>query len=994
VYVCPIVSLIGKTPWTPWTATKKTRGLPLYTKTESPGEQFMSPLNPSLYNALVRRFGHVVITNSGEPARVSYAPDWSRKPPRLSAKIDGGEHYYVNCPFCHDIRRRLSFSHLWGTIDERTGQMLSHLVCCFNENCIADRLRQKRLYSMLFPLGRRLQRLATNGAQPSPANNTPVPTATITLPANCTPLRDLPAGHPARVYLEQRGFDIDELSTCWHVCYCEGDESAKPKFWKRIIIPLYDSNATGSAKGACPPDGRLMGWQARAIRPVTTTKYLTSAGTRKSCLLYGLTKVTDGTGPIVLAEGPTDVWRLGHDAVAILGKKPSPQQRQLLLEIAEGRPIVIALDSDAATEARRVREQLSSDRQQIGDSAPVVLLMLPDGCEDVGDCSRDEAWSTVARAVGAASNPSISRRQTSSGVEFDVVDAIRRPLNTTGLQRIGDSVAVVYGDAGDNNTLLAIVGNDRRVRCVTSGQARMLAQLADCKRIYVDGIAARQIEKQQQLPIAADFEDLRIIAQLTCDQNLRQLTGLDAPSNGDKGSADSPRKMKSGWPVFDDFVEHAVKVRQTWDVGDPLQKLRDEDLVFVYEKIEKPIVNPTVAMIESGMLVDVPRLEQLVESTKHRADRLQNKIDQAAGCHVNVSSPKSLSKTLYEQLRLPVLQRNREGSPSTSTDTLRQLAKLHPIVRETLACRHSQAVYQQALRLRQAVRSDTGRIHGRLDPLGTETGRFICTSPNLLGVPSELREAFIAEPGHELIELDASQMELRVLAHFSQSPELLQAFQRGTDLHQLTAAHVLGLGRQPVSDAQRSIGKEVNFAIIYGQTAAGLASKLGVTKDEAQGYIDGFFRAYTRVAAWVEQTKDEARKQGLVKTLYGRRRWLPDVNSGDEGKVRHAFRQAVNTVIQGTAADIHKLAIARVFAELPNDCRMLLAVHDSMLVDVPTGKRSKLTKLIRKAMQQAPPDFTVPIEITIGYGQNWRECSPRNRATTDQVQDHHPVRAR
>ncbi len=903
-----------------------------YHKTTSiihhPGEQLMSPLNPALYSALERRFDHVHITNPGEAARVSYAPDWSRKPPRISVQIDGGEHYGVNCPYCGDTRCRLSFNYMWGSIDERTGQQLRHLVRCFNEHCIDSHDRQKRLYNMVFPLGRQRQRLATSGTQLLAANNTPRPPATIALPAGSLPLIELPADHPARVYLEQRRFDSDELWQRWKVYYCEGDESAKPKFWKCIVIPLYDQDRTTTAKAANPPGECLLGWQARAIRPVEKSRYLTSAGTRKSCLLYGVTQVTDGDGPVVVVEGPTDVWRLGHDAVAILGKTLSPHQRQLLLEIAEGRPIVIALDPDAAAEARRAREQLLLDRQQIGDSAPVVLLSLPDGREDVGDCTRDEAWSAVDRAVNAAAPKSISRRRTSSGLGFDVIDGPRTKLNTTALERIGNSLVVVYGDVGATNIPLAIVGNDQRVRCITSGQAQMLAQLGDRKRIYVDSLAARRIEQQQQLPIGADFEDLRIIAKLTGNQNLRELTGLDAPSNGGKGSVSSITKTKSRRPVSDDFVEHTFKIRQAWDAGDPLQLLRDKNLLFTYEQIEKPIVEPTVAMIENGMLVDVPRLDQLVESTKCRAELLQKKIAQAAGDFSHIS-----------------------------------------------AFRKSQNTYQQALRLRQAVRADTGRIHGPLDPLGTETGRFVCTSPELLGIRSELREAFVAEPGHELIELDASQMELRVLAHFTQSPELVRAFQSGTDLHGLTAAHIFGLQPHRVSETQRSIGKQVNFAIIFGQTATGLATKLGVTRNKAQGYINGFFRLYTSVATWIEQTQNEAREQGFVKTLYGRRRLLPELNSGDQGKVQHALRQAVNTVIQGTAADIHKLAIARVFSELPSDCHLLLAVHDSVLIEVPKGRRRELTKLFREVMQQMPPDFTVPLEVTVGYGRNWSECN-------------------
>jgi DNA polymerase-1 len=431
-------------------------------------------------------------------------------------------------------------------------------------------------------------------------------------------------------------------------------------------------------------------------------------------------------------------------------------------------------------------------------------------------------------------------------------------------------------------------------------------------------------------------------------------------------------------------VDLAHTARQAWDNDEPLKQLDAQGQRFVYEHVEKPIVAATIVMIRNGMRLDAPRLEQLSASAKRKVDRLQKRIDRAAGGHVNITSQNALSAALYDQLHLPVIQLRRDGSPSTSTETLRQLAKLHPFVGDILALRETHATYEQARRLQQAVRADTGRIHGQLDPLGTETGRFTCTGPNLLGIPAELREAFIADPGHELIELDASQIELRVLAHFTRSPELLQAFQRGADLHRLTAAHVFGCRPQRVSQQQRSIGKGVNFAMIYGQSAAGLAGKLDVTRDEAQSYIDGFFRAYTGVAAWVEQIENEFFENGFVRTLYGRRRLLPDVNSDDRQKVRQAMRQAVNTIIQGTAADIHKLTIARLISELPSDCRLLLAVHDSVLIEIPTCRRRELTELFRDAMQVAPPEFTVPIKVKVGHGRNWQACSSTSPSSSKQ----------
>jgi hypothetical protein len=437
---------------------------------------------------------------------------------------------------------------------------------------------------------------------------------------------------------------------------------------------------------------------------------LTSAGTRKSHHLYGLAQIRDGNGPVVLVEGPTDVWRLGYDAVAILGKDMSLQQRQRLLEIAEGRAIAVALDPDASVNAHRAREQLVADRQQAGDVSPVVFVKLPDGREDIGECTRDEAWSAVTMAVDAASPNAVSSRQSSAGLASILIDGKRRRLTATGLRRIGERVVVDYGDTGASNPTMAIIGDDHKVRCVTSGQARILGQLAGRKRIYANSVTARLIEDQGQLPVTEDFEDLRIIARLTDNQHLLEVIGGDRPSSTTGESARSIGN-RNGRHDHSALAEQVAIVRRAWDDGEPLQHLCDEGLAFVYEHIEKPIVGATAAMIQNGMLVDVPRLGQLIGEFAHKRDQLQTNIDQAVGCHVNIASHQVLSAALYEQLHLPVICRNRDNSPSTDADTLRHLAPQYPVAQQVLDWRKLQSNYQYALRLRQAVCADTGRIH-------------------------------------------------------------------------------------------------------------------------------------------------------------------------------------------------------------------------------------------------------------------------------------------
>jgi DNA polymerase-1 len=245
----------------------------------------------------------------------------------------------------------------------------------------------------------------------------------------------------------------------------------------------------------------------------------------------------------------------------------------------------------------------------------------------------------------------------------------------------------------------------------------------------------------------------------------------------------------------------------------------------------------------------------------------------------------------------------------------------------------------------------------------------------LQAVPAELRRVFVADDGYVLLEADFSQIELRVLAHFSNEPLLLAAYtgdDNEVDIHRRTAALALGIDESDVNQQQRNdVGKAINFGIVFGQTEYGLAGKLGIGVQEAASFIEAFFVGYPAVRQWIKSVRRETQRRGAVETLYGRRRRLADATCADDRLRERAFRQSVNTIIQGTAADINKMALARLHKALPDDCHLLLTVHDSVLMEVPKRRAKRLAALVRQVMEEPPPKFDVPLVVSVNYGPSW-----------------------
>lgn len=401
-----------------------------------------------------------------------------------------------------------------------------------------------------------------------------------------------------------------------------------------------------------------------------------------------------------------------------------------------------------------------------------------------------------------------------------------------------------------------------------------------------------------------------------------------------------------------------------------------------YEAVERPLAYVLARMELAGIRVDRDDLARMGEEFHRRKAEIEARIYALAGHEFNIGSTKQLADVLFEELKLPVIKKNKTGY-STDAEVLERLAPKHEIAREILAQRElAKLINTYTDVLRDAIAPETGRIHATFQQTVGVSGRLISTDPDLQRTPvrtpegQRIRRAFVAPEGRRIISADWSQIELRVLAHFSKDPRLVEAFRDKLDLHRRTAALLFRVAPEAVTKEQRNVGKTVNFATIYGQGATALGQILGIARKEAQSYIEQYFEYYAGVRAWLDRTIAEAHGNGYVTTLLGRRRWIPELTSRNDTDRAAGERIAANTPIQGSAADLCKLAMLQIDRELPAaapDARMLLQVHDELVFEVPEAEVAATVEVARRAMEQPYP-LDVPLEVGIGVGQSWGEA--------------------
>jgi DNA polymerase-1 len=453
----------------------------------------------------------------------------------------------------------------------------------------------------------------------------------------------------------------------------------------------------------------------------------------------------------------------------------------------------------------------------------------------------------------------------------------------------------------------------------------------------------------------------------------------DIAGKGAKQLSFNQVKVEEAGPYAAEDAEITLALHQTlWPrlQGEP--GLRD-----VFTDIELPLV-PVLSRIErQGALLSPEMLSRQSEELGRRLGELQARAHDLAGQEFNLGSPKQLGEILFDKLELPVIKKTPKGAPSTAEDVLVELALDYPLPKVLLEYRSlSKLKSTYTDKLPGMINPATGRVHTSYHQAVTATGRLSSSDPNLQNIPirteegRRIRQAFIAPPGYRIVAADYSQIELRIMAHLSGDAGLLEAFRAGQDVHRATAAEVFEVGVEEVSGDQRRKAKAINFGLIYGMSAFGLAKQLHLGRNEAQQYIDRYFERYPGVQEYMDRTRALAKEQGYVETLFGRRLYLPEINARNKMRVQAAERTAINAPMQGTAADIIKRAMLSVDAWLQSgsaDARMIMQVHDELVFEVALDEVVSVSEEICRLMSGAA-ELSVPLLVEAGEGENWDEA--------------------
>ncbi len=406
------------------------------------------------------------------------------------------------------------------------------------------------------------------------------------------------------------------------------------------------------------------------------------------------------------------------------------------------------------------------------------------------------------------------------------------------------------------------------------------------------------------------------------------------------------------------------------------EELKAKNIWELYQTLELPLMVVLADMECTGMKVDCAWLESFKILLENEMQQLQAQIDQTAGAPVNINSTRQLGQLLFEQLHIPPVKKTKTGY-STDEEVLLQIASLHPVAQQILDYRADAKLKSTYVDNLLLMADDHDRVHSYLDQTGTVTGRLSSSAPNLQNIPvrtdkgRQLRRAFIAEKGNVLLSVDYSQIDLRVLAHESKDPVLVQAFLDGGDIHTQTAAQIFGVMPLMVTDQMRSGAKAVNFGIIYGQGPMGLSQALNISLREAKEYIDNYFKNFQGVRRWIDENVAKARQNGFVKTMFGHIRYLPEFNMGVGSMASFAQRAAINTIVQGGSADIIKKAMVDIFRSLRGTpVKMIMQVHDELIFEVPEKELDAYAASIKTQMQNAVK-LDVPLVVSAKAGPDW-----------------------
>jgi DNA polymerase-1 len=409
------------------------------------------------------------------------------------------------------------------------------------------------------------------------------------------------------------------------------------------------------------------------------------------------------------------------------------------------------------------------------------------------------------------------------------------------------------------------------------------------------------------------------------------------------------------------------------------KKLKEAGLEDLFVQIELPLVEVLAEMELRGVKIDPDLLRELSKELETRLWDLEKRVFALVGEEFNINSTQQLGKILFEKLKLPVIKKTKTGY-STDVEVLEELAHEHELPRTVLEYRSLtklKSTYVDALP--QLIEPSTGRVHTSYNQTVTATGRLSSSDPNLQNIPirtedgRRIREAFVPEAGWWMISADYSQIELRILAHLSQDTTLIKAFQQGEDIHARTASEIFGVSSDKITPQMRREAKVINFGIIYGMSPYGLARELGVEPKIAAEYIDEYFKKYQGVKSYLDEILKEAKKKGNVTTICNRRRYLPEINSSNRAARQFAERTAINTPIQGSAADLIKIAMIRIYRRLTEKglkTKMIMQVHDELVLEAPDNEADQAERVVKEEMEGVM-DMVVPLRVSVARGKNW-----------------------
>ena len=461
--------------------------------------------------------------------------------------------------------------------------------------------------------------------------------------------------------------------------------------------------------------------------------------------------------------------------------------------------------------------------------------------------------------------------------------------------------------------------------------------------------------------------------------NIKTIHYEDVAGKGAKQISFNQVSIEEAAPYACEDAEVVIKLNSI--LTSKLKKI--PSLEKIYRTIEVPLI-PVLSRIErNGVMINSEMLAKQTKSLKNRMREIEIEAHSLAKESFNISSPKQIQSVLYDKLNLPILAKTPKGQPSTAESVLQDLSEEYELPKLILEYRSmSKLCSTYTEKLPQMINQKTGRVHTSYHQAVTATGRLSSSDPNLQNIPirteegRKIRQAFIAPKDHVIVAADYSQIELRIMAHLSKDKGLLNAFEQGLDIHKTTAAEVFAVAINSVTKDQRRAAKAINFGLIYGMSAFGLAKQLGIDRNEAKEYVDLYFNRYPGVKSFMDLTRDNAKQNGFVETVYGRRLYLPEINARNAARRQYAERTAINAPMQGTAADIIKHAMIDIdiwISKANFNAKMLMQVHDELVFEVHSKKLKEFVKEINDRMTKNN-DLIVPLEIDIGHGNNWDEA--------------------